>query len=88
MSKLLLTPARIRAAIEGARTEKDIVQALRRHKIKYTFDTRAGYMAIRIPARAGSVLVYRTCSRSAPFAVRTAAPLDYPNNLPRFTWDD
>jgi hypothetical protein len=86
--KLLLTPARIRAAIEGARTEKDIVQALRRHKIKYTFDTRAGFMAIRIPARAGAVLVYRTCSRSAPFAVRTAAPLDYPHTLPRFTWDD
>ena len=86
--KLLLTHARIRAAIDGARTEKDIVQALRRHKIKYTYDTRAGFMAIRIPARAGAVLVYRTCSRSAPFAVRTASPLDYPNNLPSFMWVD
>lgn len=86
--KMLMTSARIRTAIEGARTEKDIEKALRRHKIRYTYDTRAGFLAIRIAARTGPVLIYRTCSRSAPFAVRSAAPADYPYTLPRFTWDD
>lgn len=75
--KLLLTAARVRSALDGARTEKDVETALRAHKIRFTYDTSAGYTAFRIPARSGPVLVYRTCSRSAPFAVRTAsaAPL-------------
>ena len=86
--KLLITSARIRAAIAGSHTEKDVEKALRAHKIRFSYDTSAGYMAIRIPARSGAFLVYRTCSRSAPFMVRSAAPACYPFTLPRFSWDD
>lgn len=88
--KLLLSVDRIRAIIAGARTEKDIELLLRSHKVKYSYDTGAGFLAFRIPARSGSVLVYRTCSRSAPFRaiVAAPAPAGYPFPLPRFAWDD
>ena len=88
--KMLLTADRIRSAIAGARTEKDVELSLRRHRIRFAYDTRAGFLAFRIPARSGPVLVYRTCSRSAPFAVRSAAaaPAGYPFPVPVFTWDD
>lgn len=88
--KLLLTADRVRAMVAGARTEKDIELLLRSHKVKFSYDTGAGFLAFRIPARSGTVLVYRTCSRSAPFAVRAAAPAPsgYPYKLPRFAWDD
>ena len=72
--KMLLTAGRVRSAISGARTEKDIVNSLRRHRIRFSWTTSPGFTAIRIPVRSGSVLVYRTASRSAPFAVRSAAP--------------
>lgn len=86
--KMLLTADRIRSALAGARTEKDVENSLRAHKIRFAYDTSAGYLAFRIPARSGAVLVYRTCSRSAPFMVRSAAPAGYPFPLPRWTWDD
>ena len=88
--KLLLTASRIRSAIVDARTEKDIENLLRAHKIRFTYDTSAGFLAFRIPARSGAVLVYRTCSRSAPFTVRAAAavPVVYPYRLPGYSWDD
>lgn len=88
--KMLLTVSRIRSAIVGARTEKDIENLLRAHKIRFSYDTSAGFLAIRIPARSGAVLVYRTCSRSAPFMVRSAAavPVVYPYRLPGYSWDD
>ena len=72
--KLLITADRIRAIVADARTEKDIELSLRSHKVRYSYDTSAGFLAFRIPARSGAVLVYRTCSRSAPFQVRSAAP--------------
>lgn len=99
--KMLLTAGRIRSAIAGARTEKDVENSLRAHKIRFSYDTSAGFLAFRIPARSGAVLVYRACSRSAPFAVRSAAPVrsapspscsaapaGYPFPLPRWTWND
>ena len=70
--KMLLTADRIRSALDGVRTEKDVELSLRAHKIKFSYDTSAGFMAFRIPARSGPVLVYRTASRSAPFVVRSA----------------
>ena len=81
--KLLITADRIRAVIAGARTEKEVEFSLRSHKIKYQYDTSAGYTAVKIPARSGAVLVYRTCSRSAPFMVRSAAPAAVYPVIPR-----
>ena len=76
--RLLLTPGRIRSVIADARTEKDLEILLRAHKIRFSYDTGAGFLAFRIPARSGSALVYRTASRSAPFVVRAAAPAAAP----------
>ena len=87
--KLLITADRIRAIVADARTEKDIELSLRSHKVRYSYDTSAGFLAFRIPARSGAVLVYRTCSRSAPFQVRSAAPAPcYPYPVPCYAWDD
>jgi len=91
--KLLLTAGRIRTMIANAATEKDIELTLRAHKVKYTYDTGAGFLAFRIPARSGAILVYRAASRSAPFKV-SAAPANpltaccYPYPVPRYTWND
>lgn len=74
--KLLVTAARIRSAIAGATTEKDVELSLRSHRIRYSYDTSSGFLAFRIPARSGSVIVYRTASRTAPFMVKAAAPAD------------
>lgn len=70
--KMLLTAGRIRSALDGARTEKDVELSLRAHKIRFSYDTGAGFLAFRIPARSGVILVYRTTSRSATFMVRSA----------------
>ena len=74
--KMLLTADRIRAVVADARTEKDIELLLRSHKVRYSYDTSTGFLAFRIPARSGTVLVYRTCSRSGRVRVscRSAAP--------------
>ena len=93
--RLLITPNRVRSMIEDARTEKDVELSLRRHKVRYSYDTRAGFLAIRIPCRTGAVLVYRSCSRSAPFKVCSASvkatgqsSFRYPYTVPQFAWDD
>lgn len=78
---ILITAARVRSAISGARTEKDIELSLRLHKIRFSYDTSAGFLAFRIPCRSGPVLVYRTCSRSAPFAVCPAARFPVTNGF-------
>lgn len=80
--KILLNTARIRSALDGARTEKDVELSLRAHKIHFSYDTGAGFLAFRIPARSGVILVYRAASRSAPFIVRSAAPVAAPAIAP------
>ena len=74
--KMLITPSRIRSVIAGAMTERDVTDSLRSHRIKYSYSTDGGYGHIRIPARSGSVVIYRTVSRSAPFIVRSAPAAD------------
>lgn len=89
--KTLLTVSRIRSVLAGARTEKDAADALRRHRIKYTYSTAGGVLHIRIPARSGTVTVTRTASRSDPLRIAAAAPAGpapYPFPVPAWTWDD
>lgn len=82
--KALLTVSRIRSVLAGARSEKDAAEALRRHRIRYTYSTTGGVFHIRIPARSGIVTVTRTASRSAPLVITAG----YPSPVPRWTWDD
>ena len=88
--KLLLSADRLRSIVSAAGTETELEKALRLHRIRLTWTTEPGYLAARVPCRSGPVMIYRTCSRSAPFAVRSVAPAaaqaGYP--LPRWTWDD
>lgn len=74
--KLLVTADRVRSAITGCTTEKDIEMSLRRHKIRYSYATDTGYTSLRIPCRKGTIRIYRSASRSAPFVVKYSAPVD------------
>ena len=75
--KLLLTASRVRSVLADARTEKAAAEALRAHRIRYSYSTDGGILHIRIPARSGMLRVYRTASRTAPLVVTTAAPAPY-----------
>lgn len=86
--KLLITADKVRAIADAAVNEKDLETLFRTHKIRFSWTTAPGFLAARVPVRSGSVLVYRTCSRSAPFLVRASAPAVNPYPLPRFSWDD
>ena len=75
--KVLLSIDRIRSIVAGARTEKDIENVLRAHKIRFAYDTSPGFLSFRIPARSGPVLVYRVASRKNPFLVRPCNPAPF-----------
>ena len=79
--KMLLNADRIRSILDDCKTEPDIMRALRAHRIRYAFTTETGYMSIRIPYRKGIIRVFRTCSRSRPFIVRTETEAPY-NRVP------
>ena len=86
--KLLLTASRVRSVLGDARTEKDAANALRAHRIRYSFSTVGGVLHIRIPARSGTLRVYRTASRTAPLVVTMAAPVPYQYTRPVWpTWE-
>ena len=80
--KMLLSADRLRSIVSAVSTEKDLENTFRRHRIRFTWTTDPGYLAARVPLRSGSVLVYKTCSRSAPFQVRSAAPAAAPAGYP------
>lgn len=67
---IIITQNRVRAIITGCKTEMDLVNALRAHKVKYSFSVETGTMNIAIPCKAGTVRIYRTLSNNAPFMVR------------------
>jgi len=87
MMKQLITPGRVRALLDGARTESEAADILRRHRIRYAYSTAGGALHIRIPGRAGAVTVTKTASRSAPLQV-SAAGACYPYQVPLWTWND
>ena len=70
----LLTPSRLRAIAADVRTEKDLELTLRAHKIRFSYDTSAGFLSFRVPVRSGAVRIVRTASRSCPFRVFPASP--------------
>jgi hypothetical protein len=72
--KQIITADRVRALLDGTRTEADATAILRRHRIRYHYSTAGGVLHIRIPARTGIITVTRTASRLAPFVVSSAVP--------------
>ena len=74
---MLITSARVRSLVSDCKTEMEIASVLRSRKIKYSFSTASGFLSIRIPCRKGSIIIYRTCSRSAPFMVKSVSPVPF-----------
>lgn len=58
--KQFVTAARVRSIIADAETERDVIEALRRHGIRYGYSTETGYLHIRIPCRRGYLRVFRS----------------------------
>lgn len=87
---MIISADRIRSIVADCKTLPDLTHSLRSHKIKYSLTTDTGYLSVRIPCRKGCIRIYKTCSRSAPFLVRSESPAVnvYPYPLPRFAWDD
>lgn len=79
---ILLTASRVRSVLKDARTEKDAVAALKAHRIRYSFSTVGGVFHIRIPARTGTLRVYRTACKSAPLTVAAETPVPYKFSRP------
>ena len=67
---IIITQNRVKAIIAGCMTEMDIINALRAHKVKYSFSVETGIMNIAIPCKTGKIRVYRSLSSRAPFTVR------------------
>ncbi len=74
---IAITADRVKNLISGAKTEQEITFLLRSHKIRFSFSTDTGFLSIRIPCRKGYIRIYRTCSRSVPFAVRLSSPFPF-----------
>ena len=74
---MLTTTGRIRSIVSECRTEADVQSALRFHKIKYHYTTESGFLSVVVPCLTGSVRIYRTASKSRPFAVTPTHPEPY-----------
>lgn len=71
---MFVSVSRLRSMIADCRTNPEIISVLRSHKIRYSYTTETGTLSIKIPCRTGSVRIYRTCSRSAPYMVSAVSP--------------
>lgn len=71
---MFVSVSRLRSLISGCRTDPEVVAVLRSHKIRYSYTTETGSLSIKIPCQKGSVRIYRTCSRSAPYMVSAVTP--------------
>ena len=74
---IILTPNRLRSMIEDCRTEADLEETLRHHKVRFRYSTDSGFLSILVPCSSGTVRVYRTASRIAPFVVAPVTPTPY-----------
>ena len=70
---IAITSNRIRSIIAECHTEMDVAKTLRYHKVKYSFSTDGGTLAVMVPCRKGMIRIYRTCSRSVRFMVQHKA---------------
>lgn len=72
-----ITADRVRSMIAGCRDEKQVLSALKAHKVKYRqVPYSEGYMLnLHIPCKTGTIRVYRSCSRRSPFIVQMLTPI-------------
>ena len=71
--KPFISSARVRSILSEARTDKEVVEALRRHCIQYGYRPGPGGLNIQIPCRHGVVVVARSespvCAGPVPVTV-------------------
>lgn len=74
-----ITADRVRGMIEGCRTEKQVLAALKAHRVKFSQAPYSeGYMLnLYIPCKTGMVRIYRACSRRTPFMVQHMTPVTF-----------
>ena len=82
---IIVTPSRVRSILSDCRTEADVAETLRYHKVKFKYSTDLGFMSIVVPCSSGSIRVYRTGSKSAPIALMRVQPAPYerPHHIER-----
>lgn len=74
---IIVTPSRVRSILSDCRTEADVAETLRHHKIKFRYSTDIGFLTIVVPCSSGSVRVYRSSSKTAPIAITRVQPAPY-----------
>lgn len=88
--KKLLSASRLRRIVSGCNTEADIQSALRAHCIPFSYETAAGILSIRVPARRGCIRIYRAGTARAPFLAALVPPASagYAYTVPRYNAND
>ena len=72
----IVTPRKIRAIVADCKTDSAILQALRRHAIRFTVDTYTSYFNVKIPAKTGTIRIYNAGTRKKPlYTVQTQTPV-------------
>ena len=79
MIRQFISPARVRSIVADAVTDTDIVAALRRHRVRYTYSTEGGALHVRIPCRGGAVRIYRSTEPFRPPFPRFPFPVLHPD---------
>lgn len=72
----IITSQKIRAIVADCKTDSAILQALRRHAIRFSIDTYTNYFNVKIPAKTGTIRIYNAGSRKKPlYTVQTQTPV-------------
>ena len=74
---MLVTTNRLRMILAECRTNADVAETLRYHKVKFKYDTKPGYLSIVVPTATGSARITKTASKTAPFVIGSISPEPY-----------
>ena len=72
----IVTSRKIRAIVADCKTDSAVLQALRRHAIRFSIDAYTNYFNVKIPAKTGTIRIYNAGSRKKPlYIVQTLTPV-------------
>lgn len=72
----IVTSRKIRAIVADCKTDAAILQALRRHNIRFNLDAYTNYFNVKIPAKTGTIRIYNAGTRKKPlYIVQTQTPV-------------
>ena len=73
--KQVVTSEKIRSIIVGCKTDESVLEALNRHKVRFTQDRFTASLNLYIPVKTGKIRIYRACSRNNPYVVQMLVPV-------------